>query len=58
MSKFWDALKDAVDFIDSAPGLPVFIGGILVGSLVPFKLLFLALVAVGVWAAIKFVDFD
>lgn len=50
-------LKDGVDFIDKIPSTPALIIGVIIGSLIPFKLLALCVVAVAIWAAVKFLEF-
>ncbi len=54
---FFDYLKDGVDFIDDIPSIPALIIGLLVGSLIPFKLIMICGVCVVVWAAVKFLEF-
>ena len=53
-----DELKDGLDWVDEkVPSVPALIGGIVIGALIPFKLIVFAAIAIAVWAAVKFIEF-
>ena len=54
--KIFDDLKDGIDFIDKIPSTPAMIIGVIIGSLIPFKLILIGVVLLILWAGFKYVD--
>lgn len=51
-----DSIKDGIDFIDGIPSIPALLIGLIVGALIPFKLLLLCGVGLAAWAVFKYVE--
>ena len=56
--KILDEAKDALDWLDdTVPATPALIGGVVLGALIPFKLIVFAAIAFAVWGAVKYIEF-
>ena len=56
MSNLLEKIKDGVDFVDKIPSIPALLIGVAVGAIIPFKLIILCGVGIGIWAAFKYIE--
>jgi hypothetical protein len=56
MNNILEKIKDVIDLVDDIPSTPTLLMGVIIGSLIPFKLILLCATGVAIWAGLKYYE--